>query len=112
MKIDEIRQAFIEKQLRYTKHGLEQRINRHISSEEIKRAILSGEIIEDYPSDKYGPSCLVYGKTREGRSLHIQIAFSPITSIVTVYEPNPDDLHVFFTSRKVTKDVDSWSEKW
>jgi len=83
--------AFTEKRFRYTKHSLEQRINRHISSEEIEQAILNGEIIEDYPSDKYGPSCLVYGKTKEDRSLHIQVAFFPIISIVTVYEPNPDE---------------------
>jgi len=91
VEINEIRQAFTEKRFRYTKHSLEQRINRHISSEEIEQAILNGEIIEDYPSDKYGPSCLVYGKTKEGRSLHIQVAFFPIISIVTVYEPNPDE---------------------
>jgi len=91
VEINEIRQAFTEKRFRYTKHSLEQRINRHISSEEIEQAILNGEIIEDYPSDKYGPSCLVYGKTKEDRSLHIQVAFFPIISIVTVYEPNPDE---------------------
>mgnify|MGYP003394940251 CR=1 FL=1 len=89
MKITEIRKAFIEKRFRYTKHGVEQRINRHITSKEIEQAILKGEIIEDYPSDKYGPSCLIYGKTRQGKVLHIQIAFLPIISIVTVYDPNP-----------------------
>ena len=91
MKISEIQRAFIKKQLRYTKHGLEQRINRHISSQEIEDAVLNGEIIEDYPSDKYGPSCLVYGKTGQGKPLHIQIAFSPIMSVVTIYEPNPKE---------------------
>ena len=91
MKIEEIRRAFREKQFRYTKHGLEQRINRDISSQEIDQTIFNGEIIEDYPADKYGPSCLVYGKTKEGRPLHVQIAFLPIVSIVTAYEPNPDE---------------------
>lgn len=91
MEIIEIRQAFTEKRFRYTKHGLEQRINRHIRSEEIEQAILNGEIIENYPSDKYGPSCLVYGKTKEDRPLHIQIAFSPMISIVTVYEPDTNE---------------------
>ncbi|MFH0796308.1 MAG: DUF4258 domain-containing protein [Candidatus Omnitrophota bacterium] len=91
MTIDEIQQVFVEKRFRYTKHGLEQRINRNVGSEEIEQVILSGEIIENYPSDKYGPSCLVYGKTKEGRPLHIQIAFFPMISIVTVYEPNPEE---------------------
>ena len=89
MEIAGIRKAFIEKRFRYTKHGAEQRINRIITGKEIEQAILKGEIIEDYPSDKYGPSCLIYGKTRMGKALHIQISIFPIISIVTVYEPNP-----------------------
>ena len=94
MEIAKIRKAFIEKRFRYAKHGVEQRINRHISSEEIEQAITNGEIIEDYPSDKYGPSCLIYGKTgktKMGKALHIQIALLPIISIVTVYEPSPKE---------------------
>ncbi len=89
MNIIEIQKAFIEKRFRYTKHGVEQRINRSITSKEIEQAILKGEIIEDYPSDKYGPSLLIYGKTKRGKALHIQIALLPIISIVTVYEPDP-----------------------
>lgn len=91
MDIEKIRNAFIDRKFRYTKHGVEQRINRDIDSKEIEQAILTGEIIEDYPSDKYGPSCLIYGKTEKGQALHIQIALYPIISIVTVYEPNPEE---------------------
>jgi len=98
--VEKIRQAFIQKQFRYTKHGLEQRIKRHISAEEIEQAILTGQIIEDYPSDKYGPSCLIYGRTKENKPLHIQIAFEPIISIVTVYEPNPEEWIDFIKRRR------------
>lgn len=91
MKIPEIRNAFGKGKFRYTKHGAEQRINRNIFSEEIDHAIFNGQIIENYPSDKYGPSCLIYGKTNTGRPLHIQIGLLPIISIVTVYEPDPKD---------------------
>jgi hypothetical protein len=90
VNIEEIKNAFIERNFRYTKHGAEQRINRDISSDEIEQAVLAGEIIEDYPFDKYGPSCLILGKTERGRTLHIQIALYPIISIVTVYEPTPE----------------------
>lgn len=88
MEIAEIQRAFIERKFRYTKHGVEQRINRHITSEEIEQAILNGKIIEDYSADKYGPSCLIYGKTKHAKPLHIHIAFLPIISIITVYEPS------------------------
>ena len=91
MEIVEIRKSIIEKKFRYTKHGAEQRINRHIAGEEIEQAILNGEILEDYPFDKYGPSSLIYGKTKGGKVLHIQVAFLPILSIVTVYEPDTSE---------------------
>ncbi|MDN3515974.1 MAG: DUF4258 domain-containing protein [Candidatus Brocadia sp.] len=59
MHIADIRQAFAENNFRYTKHGAEQRINRHIPGKEIEQAIQNDEIIEEYPCDKYGPNCLV-----------------------------------------------------
>lgn len=90
MHIADIHKAFVENNFRYTKHGAEQRINRHITAKKIEQAIQNGEIIEDYPSDKYGPSCLVCGKTRMGRPIHVQIALLPIISIVTVYEPDQE----------------------
>jgi hypothetical protein len=34
-----------------------------ISVQEIREAIAVGEVIEDYPNDKYGPSCLILGFT-------------------------------------------------
>jgi len=50
---------------------------------------VSAEIIEDYPNDKYGPSCLVLGVTSRGRPLHIQCSYPsrPLVKIITVYEP-------------------------
>ena len=61
-------------------------MERHISPHEIKYAILSGEIIENYPEDKYGPSCLIYGVTEEGKILHVQCSIDPVW-IITAYDP-------------------------
>jgi hypothetical protein len=49
-------------------------------------------IIEDYPDDKYGPSCLVFGVTEAGRPLHIQCSYParPLVKIITTYEPDKD----------------------
>ncbi len=55
---------------------------------EIEEAVLSGEIIEEYPDDKYSPSCLIYGHTKTGRHLHVQISLPPSVVIITVYEPD------------------------
>jgi hypothetical protein len=75
----------------FTKHAADQSLLRRITVAEIREAIASGEIIEDYPNDKYGPSCLVYGTTSAGRPTHVQCSYPsrPRIAIITVYEPDP-----------------------
>ena len=48
-------------------------------------------IVEDYPDDKYGPSCLILGYTHNGRPLHIQCSYPerPLMKIITLYQPDP-----------------------
>jgi hypothetical protein len=50
---------------------------------------VNGEIIEDYPDDKYSPSCLIYGKSRTGKHLHVQVLLPPKVVVITAYEPDP-----------------------
>ena len=52
---------------RFTLHGFERCVERHISPDEVRDAILSGEIIEDYPEDKYGPR-VIFFTTKAQRS--------------------------------------------
>lgn len=78
-------------QYRYTVHGAQQRIARRIHRDEIEDAIASGEIIEDYPGHHYGPACLILGRTREGRPLHILCSVRSMVDIITVYEPDPTE---------------------
>ena len=54
----------------------------------------SGEIIEEYPDDGPYPSCLIFGRTQEGRPLHVVCA--PVMDegrliIITVYRQIPRD---------------------
>ena len=70
--IEEIRRAFKQGRYEYSLHAVDQSTLRHIARSELEEVIEEGEIIEDYPDDKYGPSCLIYGKTVQGRPLHIQ----------------------------------------
>ena len=89
--INEIRAKFARDKFEFSKHAADQSILRHISVQEIREAIGTGEIIEDYPHDKYGPSCLVFGFTRANRPLHIQCSYPsrPVIKVITVYEPDP-----------------------
>jgi len=73
-----------------------------IYEKEIYETIQEGEIIEDYPDDKPYPSCLIYGKTKGDRPLHIVCAYDQkdgIAFIVTAYQPNPD-LWINFRERR------------
>ena len=92
MTIEKIRQKIAQGQFEYSRHAVDQSIIRRISVRELREAIATGEIIEDYPDDKYGPSCLVFGLTSANRPVHIQCSYPsrPLIKIVTVYEPDPE----------------------
>ena len=91
--LEEIRGKMLRRQFEFSKHAVDHSIIRNISVEEVEKAI-SGrcDIIEDYPDDKYGPSCLILGFTKAGRALHVQCSYSsrPLIKIITLYEPDPD----------------------
>ena len=86
-----IREKFANTLYEYLLHAVDQSILRSITRTEVEHAIGSGELIEDYPTDKYGPSCLISGFTEIGRAIHVQCTH-PIhekIKIITVYEPDP-----------------------
>ncbi|MEB3231504.1 MAG: DUF4258 domain-containing protein, partial [Leptolyngbyaceae bacterium] len=90
----------------FSKHAVDQSILRKIRVQEIREAIATGQIIEDYPDDKYGPSCLIYGSTQRQRSLHVQCSYPsrPLLKIITVYEPDPQRWTENFTQRRQRND--------
>ncbi len=100
--LEQIRSKILRRQYEFSKHAVDQSIIREISIVEMNEAISGGgEIIEDYPEDKYGPSCLILGFTKTGRPLHIQCSYPsrPLIKIITLYEPDPD-LWIDFKIRK------------
>lgn len=85
-----IREQAIRGEVRLTLHAHQEMVEEAISYEEILQAIVSGQILEDYPEHKRGPCCLLGGVTQAGRSLHIVCTTAqPILVIITVYEPKP-----------------------
>ena len=91
MTIKKIQDKIKGREYRFSDHAVKRMIKRIIDSSEVENAIMTGEIIEKYPDDKYSPSCLIYGKTKEGRNLHVQISLPPSVLIITVYEPDPKE---------------------
>jgi hypothetical protein len=89
----DIRVKILSRQFEFSKHAVDQSIIRDIAVAEVEQAISSRcEVIEDYPDDKYGPSCLILGFTDAGRPLHIQCSYPsrPLIKIIILYQPDPE----------------------
>lgn len=100
--LEDIRRKIRQRQYEFSKHALDQSLLRRIAVAEVEEAIVNqSEIIEDYPNDKYGPSCLILGFTDSGRPIHVQCSYPsrPIVKIITLYQPDPD-LWVDYRIRK------------
>jgi hypothetical protein len=100
MKIEEIRVNILKGNYRFSDHAVKQMIKRFIDRFEVEDAVDSGTIIEEYPDDKYSPSCLVYGKTKAGRNLHVQLSLPPAVVVITVYEPEETEWVAFRVRRE------------
>lgn len=101
--LDDIRDKIARRLYEFSKHAVDQTIVRNIAVAELEQAIGNrSEVIEDYPDDKYGPSCLMLGFTSAGRPLHVQCSYParPLVKIITVYEPDPE-LWIDLRIRKV-----------
>ena len=100
MKIEEIRDKIAIGDYRFSDHAVKRMIKRSIDRVEIEEAVLTGEIIEKYPDDKYSPSCLIYGRSKSGRHLHVQLSLPPTVVIVTAYDPDETEWIDFRVRRK------------
>ena len=88
--IEEIREKISAGLFEFSRHAVDQSIVRRVTVQDMREAIAAGEVSEDYPDDKYGPSCLLLGYTQAGRPLHIQCSYPsrPLLKIITLYEPD------------------------
>ena len=70
-------------------HAHKERCNEEIAIADIEKAVLQGEIIEHYPEDKRGASCLISGYSNK-RAIHIVCTLLPDQwmRIITVYLPD------------------------
>ncbi len=88
----------------YLPHALDQmnRPERMISAAEVRHVIFAGEIIEDYPEDVRGHSCLMLAFSPfSGRPVHV--VCSPkdeYLAVVTAYIPTLDRWEADYRTRK------------
>ncbi len=70
-------------------HADEERRNDGLGLADIERTLLAGRVLEDYPDDPRGASCLVYGESGSG-PVHVVCGAnrSGWLVVITVYRPS------------------------
>jgi Domain of unknown function (DUF4258) len=86
---EQVREA-AAKRLLFLPHTIRQisRPERMITTKEIQSIVMTGEVIEDYPEDIRGHSCLILGFGDNNRAIHV--VCSPkdeYLAIITAYIP-------------------------
>ena len=74
---------------------------RMISAQEVRSVILHGAIIEDYPEDVRGHSCLILGYGDANRPIHVVCApKSDYLAIITAYLPTSEKWETDWQTRR------------
>jgi len=75
--------------------------DRMISTQEVRTVVSRGVVIEDYPEDARGHSCLLLGRGDADRVLHVVCAPRPdYLAIITTYLPSPDQWEPDWRTRR------------
>lgn len=72
-----------------------------IRTQEVREVVEAGNVVEDYPSDARGHSCLLLGFGSADRPIHV--VCSPkeeYLAIITTYLPHEDEWTSNFSKRK------------
>lgn len=101
MKIEDLRELIVKRQIKWTAHVAQRIQERDISKHDVTNCILCGEIIEKYPNDYPHPSCLVFGSTVKGKQIHVVVGSDHgFVYIITAYHPNIDKFEKDLKTRK------------
>ena len=72
-----------------TEHAMGRFKQRGIFMRDVRAAVMSGQIIEQYPDDYPFPSCLICGCTKANKILHVVMSDEGSSSrIITAYYPD------------------------
>jgi len=92
-----------KRKILFLPHAIRQmmRPERMISTADVRKVIFEGKIIENYPEDPRGHSCLLLGYGEDERPLHV--VCSPkdeYLAIITAYVPNHEQWNHDFEVRR------------
>ena len=91
--LDQVRASAAQRIL-FLAHAVRQMAHpdRIITAAEVQHAVEEGDLIEDYPEDRRGHSCLILGRSSDGTAVHV--VCSPkvgFLAIITAYRPGSDE---------------------
>lgn len=72
-------------------HAIQRMVERNVSTEELRKIIKTGKVLERYKNDSPYPSRLILGRVNN-RPLHVVITENETENkiiVITVYEPDP-----------------------
>jgi uncharacterized protein (UPF0305 family) len=100
MIINEVRRCL--KSVKHTFHAIKEEFNDNLTAKQIEDALIDGfEVVEDYPDDPRGHSCLLLIWVK-GKPVHITCApHEGNLIIITVYVPVDDKWENNFKTRKL-----------
>jgi len=75
-----------------TLHATSRATSDGISLSEVETAMCApaAQVIENYPEDPRGPSCLILAHSSTGDPLHVVCSHPPNVAIISVYRPDPE----------------------
>jgi hypothetical protein len=100
---EQIRELAGKDRIAFKKHTLLRMRQRSITADDVKAALVACELAETYPDDYPLPSCLVLGRTPDGRPIHIVVATDTEATmlwLITVYEPTLEHWEPDFRTRR------------
>jgi hypothetical protein len=101
INIEKLKEYYRQDKIIISIHAQERLRQRGIKQRDIKRCIMSGEIIEQYPEDFPFPSCLIFGYTNNDKVLHVVASDEgTVSRIITAYFPNNEKFEDDLKTRK------------
>ena len=102
--INALRIYYQQDRVLMTQHSSERCRQRGIKKREIRNAVMTGEIIEQYPEDFPFPSCLICGHSADHKVIHVVMSDEGTGSrIITAYFPDTEKWEADFRTRKEQK---------
>ena len=101
ISIADLRRYYENESVYMTNHAAERCRERGIRAKDIRSAVMSGEIIEQYPDDFPFPNCLLCGKSAGEEIIHVCMSDEGESSkVITAYFPSAEKWNADCKTRK------------